>query len=213
MSAATALVLIAKDPGSRRVKTRLAASIGAVAAVAVARAMLADTVAAMAASGARRRVVVLDGDDASWVPSGFEVIPQRGAGLGERLAAAFEDIGCPAFLVGSDTPQLTPDLLDAARSAVEPGTAAVGPAADGGYWGIGLAEPDRRCFVGVPMSQRHTLAVTRRRIRAVRLSEVVLTTLSDVDDIRSLRAVAGGCHRANETVRCFSALFGEAAHA
>ena len=48
---------------------------------------------------------------ATWLPAGFEVIPQRGDGLDERLAAAFADVGEPAFLVGMDTPQVTPALL------------------------------------------------------------------------------------------------------
>jgi len=51
------------------------------------------------------------------VPSPIELIPQRGAGLDERLAAAFEDVGGPAVLVGMDTPQVTPQLLGHAASA------------------------------------------------------------------------------------------------
>ncbi len=62
--------------------------------------------------------------------SGFEVIPQRGDGLGERLAAAFDDVSPPALLVGMDTPQLTPRLLlDGMRALAEHGVDAVlGPA-------------------------------------------------------------------------------------
>ena len=38
-----------------------------------------------------RRVLALDGAPGDWLPDGFEVVPQRGDGLGERLAAAFAD--------------------------------------------------------------------------------------------------------------------------
>lgn len=209
----TAAVMIAKDPGSRPVKTRLAASIGAAAATAVAWAMLADTLAALAASSARRRVVVLDGDDAAWIPAGFEVIAQRGNGLAERLASAFEDVGEGAFLVGSDTPQMTAALVDAGLAAVAPGRAVVGPAADGGYWGIGLAEPQRRCFVGVPMSSRLTLARTRLRLRSLGLAEVKLPTLRDVDDLAALHSVAASCDPAGATARCAAAIGRDHAHA
>lgn len=199
--AASTVVLIAKDPGSRPVKTRLAASIGVDAATAVARAMLADTLAALSASAARRHVVALDGDDASWVPAFFEIVAQRGTGLGERLACAFEDVDEPAFLVGSDTPQLTPGLVDAGLAAVAHGRAVLGPAADGGYWGIGLAQPQRHCFVGVPMSTPLTLARTRLRLRSLGLDEVELPTLRDVDDLAALHAVAAG-GPGSETRRC-----------
>ena len=65
----------------------------------------------VARTPATRRVLVFDGDGERWLPPGFELIPQRGDGLAERLAAAFEDVGEPALLVGMDTPQLTPELL------------------------------------------------------------------------------------------------------
>ena len=75
-----------------------------------------------------------------WRRPGLEVIPQRGVGLGERLAAAFEDVAEPALLVGMDTPQLTPRLLlDGMRALASPDVDAVlGRAVDGGYWTVGL---------------------------------------------------------------------------
>ena len=45
--------------------------------------------------------------------------PQRGDGLAERLAAAFADVGGPALLVGMDTPQVTPALLERGLGALE----------------------------------------------------------------------------------------------
>ena len=84
-------------------------------------------------------MLVLDGEPGDWVPDGFEVIPQRGDGLAERLAAAFADAGGPAFLVGMDTPQLTPALLDAGLEALSDHDSAFGAALDGGYWGSGPA--------------------------------------------------------------------------
>ena len=57
-----------------------------------------DTLAAAtAAERAGRCVLVLAGEPGDWVPAGFEVIGQRGDGLAERLASAFEDAGEPAF--------------------------------------------------------------------------------------------------------------------
>jgi rSAM/selenodomain-associated transferase 1 len=185
------LLVIAKAPVPGRVKTRLTPPFTPDQAAALARAALTDTLAAAAAArGAARRVVVLDGEPGPWLPSGFEVIPQRGNGLEERLAAAFEDVGGPSFLVGMDTPQLTPELLEHGLQAVAGGGSAFGCALDGGYWCIGLSAPDARVFEGVPMSTERTGAVQLTRLRALGLEPTILRPLLDVDTAEDARAVA-----------------------
>ena len=104
----TAIAVIAKAPVAGRSKTRLTPPCTPEQAAALASAALADTLAAVAATPGARRVLVLDGAPGPWLRPGFEVLAQRGAGLAERLAAAFADIGEPALVVGMDTPQLTP---------------------------------------------------------------------------------------------------------
>jgi glycosyltransferase A (GT-A) superfamily protein (DUF2064 family) len=136
-----ALLVIAKSPVAGKVKTRLCPPCTPEQAAALARAALRDTLAAANATHAGRRVVVLDGRPGPWLEPGFEVIPQRGDGLAERLAAAFEDVGEPAFLVGMDTPQVTSSLLNAGLSAVQNGDSAFGAAPDGGYWASACARP------------------------------------------------------------------------
>ena len=191
------LIVMAKAPVPGRVKTRLTPPFRPEHAAVLARAALEDTLAAVAASRlAGRRVVALDGEPAGWLPEGFELVPQRGDGLAQRLAGAFEDVGGPALLVGMDTPQLTPELLDAGLAGLANGADAVlGPATDGGYWTIGLARPDRRVFDGVPMSERHTGAAQRERLIALGLETHYLPPLRDVDtheDARSVAAAAPG---------------------
>jgi len=186
-----ALLVIAKEPVPGRVKTRLCPPCTPVQAARLARAALQDTLAAgAAADGAGRRVLVLDGRPGAWLPAGWEVIPQRGDGLAERLAAAFADVGPAAFLVGMDTPQVTAAQLSAGLAALERAQAVFGPAADGGYWSIGLREPDPAVFARVPMSRPHTGATQRARLSALGLRTVDLPPLLDVDDIASARAAA-----------------------
>jgi len=187
----TALIVIAKAPVAGQVKTRLTPPFTPVEAAGLAAAALADTLAACA--GARRparRVLVLDGDPGAWVPDGFEVLPQRGDGLAARLAAAFVDVGDPALLVGMDTPQLTPELLDTGLAALDGADAVFGAALDGGYWGIGLRRPDPAVFQGVPMSARDTGARQRARLAELNLRTALLPPLRDVDTVADARAVA-----------------------
>jgi len=184
-----ALLVIAKAPVPGRVKTRLCPPCTPEQAARLARAALEDTLAACDATGVRRRVLVFDGRPGAWLPRGWSVVPQRGDGLAERLASAFADAG-PGFLVGMDTPQLTPALLRRGLAALGGADAAFGPAEDGGYWGIGLRAPDAAAFAGVPMSRGDTGAHQRARLRSLGLRTVDLPRLRDVDDIAAAHAAA-----------------------
>jgi rSAM/selenodomain-associated transferase 1 len=187
------LIVIAKEPVPGRVKTRLTPPFTPVQAAALAEAALTDTLNAVGATPARRRVLALAGEPGPWLPDGFEVIPQRGGGLDERLAACFDDAyqGEPMVLIGMDTPQVTPALLSAAAQELTTADAVFGPAADGGFWLLGLREPDPALLLGVPMSVPETGAAQLVRLRDAGLSVAEVPELTDVDTITSARQVAG----------------------
>ena len=188
-----ALAVIAKAPVAGRVKTRLCPPCTPQQAAALAAAALSDTLAALAATPTHRRVLVLDGEPGTWVPEGFEIIPQRGDGLAERLADAFATIGEPTLLVGMDTPQVTAQMLIEATALlrIEGVDAVQGDADDGGYWAIGLQRPDPDAFADVPMSVDHTGAAQRARLAELGLTVADLPALHDVDTFEDAVAVAG----------------------
>jgi uncharacterized protein len=190
-----ALVVIAKAPQPGRSKTRLCPPCTPEQAALLAEAALRDTLAAVAATPARRLVLALAGEPGPWLPRGFEVVEQRGDGLGERLGHALEDAGGPALVVGMDTPQLSPALLaHAARALLGRTTDAVlGPAIDGGYWTIGIRDPDPAIFEGVPMSSDRTCAAQRQRLAELGLRVSTLPSMRDVDTIGDAYAVAREC--------------------
>jgi glycosyltransferase A (GT-A) superfamily protein (DUF2064 family) len=183
----TTLLVIAKEPVPGRVKTRLVPPCTPRQAAALAEAALADTLHAVLAAPARRRVLVLDGEPGPWLPPGFDVVPQCCGGLDERLAAAFAAVPGPALLIGMDTPQLTPGLLAVDWEVAD---AWFGPAADGGFWGLGLRRPDAALVRGVPMSTADTGAVQRARLHAAGLRVAELPRLRDVDTAADAAAVA-----------------------
>jgi uncharacterized protein len=187
-----ALVVIAKAPAPGRSKTRLCPPCTPEQAAMLAAAALSDTLAAVVATPASRRILALDGEPDGWLPPGFELHAQRGAGLGERLGHALAAAGGPALVVGMDTPQLTPALLRVAAGRLrEPEVDAVlGPAMDGGYWTIGLRRPDPAAFEGVPMSSAETCAAQRARLGELGLRTAELPALRDVDTIADAAAVA-----------------------
>ena len=183
----TTLLVIAKEPVPGRVKTRLVPPCTPRQAAALAEAALADTLHAVLAAPARRRVLVLDGEPGPWLPPGFDIVPQCGGSLDERLAAAFAAVPGPALLIGMDTPQLTPALLAVDWEAAD---AWFGPAADGGFWGLGLRRPDGALVRGVPMSTADTGAVQQARLHAAGLRVAELPRLRDVDTAADAVAVA-----------------------
>lgn len=183
----TTLLVIAKEPRPGRVKTRLTPPFTPREAATLAEAALVDTLCVVAATPARRRVLVLDGAPGPWLPPGFDVVPQCAGGLDERLAAAFAGCDGPALLIGMDTPQVTPALLTVDFAGCD---AYFGPAEDGGFWALGLAHPDPELLRGVPMSTPTTGAVQRERLAVAGLRVRELPRLRDVDTVGDAEAVA-----------------------
>jgi rSAM/selenodomain-associated transferase 1 len=173
------LLVIAKEPVPGRVKTRLTPPYTPARAAAIAASALADTLDAVARTPARRRILALAGNPGPWLPPSFEVVPQRGDGLDERLANAFAAAGGPTVLIGMDTPQVTPAMLTDAARRLEDCDAVFGPAEDGGFWLLGLRAPDPGLLLGVPMSRPDTGACQLRRLDGLRVA--MLETLVDVD--------------------------------
>lgn len=177
------MLVLAKSPIAGTVKTRMCPPLDFAEAAAVAEAALHDTLAAVAACGAKQRVLVLDGEPGPWLPAGFRVIAQRGSTLVERLTAAWQDGGGPALQIGMDTPQVDSSILDSAMSTLEksPRGAVLGLAEDGGWWAIGMVTANRRVFHGVPMSTPNTGAAQRASLVRLGRDPVMLPALRDVD--------------------------------
>lgn len=177
------ILVLAKAPVPGRVKTRLHPPCTFVEAARIAEAALADTLRAVADVPAGRRVLVLEGRPGPWLPPRFTMRPQRGRGLDERLAAAFDHARGPTLLIGMDTPQVSAAILQAALDTLRGGSgdAVLGLAADGGWWAIGLRRPDPRVFLGVPMSTSFTGRAQAERLERLGYRWDTLPELRDVD--------------------------------
>ena len=171
--ATRALLLMTKPALPGRVKTRLAAALGAETAACLHAAFLADLAARLRAPAAWDLVPC-------WALEPGETMPaeppagrrQRGADLGERLLDAFARLPGHelAAAIGSDLPELGAGTVEAAFAALERGADVVlGPARDGGYYLIALrpARLRRELFEAIPWSTERVLSVTRARCRAL----------------------------------------------
>jgi uncharacterized protein len=187
------LLLFAKAPQPGRVKTRLCPPATPEQAAAIAEAALADTIDVLSATPAARRTIVLSGQYP--VPAGWHTITQRGPGLAARLVHAYTDTalpGVPSLLVGMDTPQLSTTMLTtAARALHNDADAVLGPAEDGGWWTLGLRDPDHaELLTDIPMSTSDTGARTLAALRRQGSTVTLLTWLRDIDTANDAYTVA-----------------------
>lgn len=187
----TVLIVIAKECLPGRVKTRLHPPLSLEQAAGLAAASLDDTLEAVAALPATRRVLAYDGQRPPAAAAGYDIVPQVEGGLDARLGAAFDGCTEPALLIGMDTPQVSAAVL-APIFADWPADvdAWFGPAADGGFWALALRDPDGDLIRGVPMSRSDTGAHQLARLRGAGLRVRLLPTLTDVDHIEDARQVA-----------------------
>lgn len=209
MTARFVLLVVAKAPVPGLAKTRLSPPATPGQAAEIAAAALLDTLDAVYAVPGVAPVVAMTGDLGAAARSAeigqalrlAMVIPQRGWDFGARLANAHADAaevhaGLPILQIGMDTPQVTPESLAAAAAPVVDGgrDAVLGPAVDGGWWALGLADPRHaQVLAGVPMSRDDTGERTMRALTACGLRPHHAARLSDVDTMADARAVAAAC--------------------
>lgn len=192
----TTLILIAKETLPGKVKTRLHPPLSLEDAATLAAASISDTLAAVEGLPATRRILAFDGTIPPAGVEGYEVIPQVSGGLDERLGAIFDESDGPTVLIGMDTPQLSAADLAPVFSDWPAGVDAwFGPATDGGFWALALAQPGhllRRgdLIRGIPMSRRDTGALQLRRLGDAGLGVATLPWLTDVDTIDDAIEVA-----------------------
>jgi len=118
----------------------------------------------------------------------FTVQPQVEGDLGQRMAASFAQAfsrgASSVVLTGSDVPDLTGQLVRDAFQALESNPIVIGPAADGGYYLVGMRVPGAQLFEGIAWSSKHVLAQTQGLARAQKLEIAYLPELYDMDTIR-----------------------------
>jgi hypothetical protein len=199
-----ALMIFMRYPQPGRVKTRLAQSIGTGAARDVYMRLLRRTLGVAADWACRRRDVdlllfhqppAMAGRIAREYPGPWRLVGQRGDHLGEQMAAAFTDARAlgydAAVLIGSDIADLAGADLTAACDAVVMGQAALGPAADGGFYLIALARPCPEAFAFSAWGSGDILGRTFACLRAAGFSVALLAERHDIDRPEDLCHLAG----------------------
>jgi rSAM/selenodomain-associated transferase 1 len=187
------LSVYAKRPQPGYAKTRLGAAIGAEQAAGVyARLLytcLLDLLCADLADTCIELSLASPADVPFFAAAFPELVvrPQVEGDMGQRLTASFAQAfatGAEAVVVTtSDTPGLNRRLVDSAFRALETAPVVIGPAADGGYYLVGMRAPGASLFEGVEWSSERVLAQTRALARAQGLAVASLPEQLDVDTL------------------------------
>lgn len=175
------VVLFTRFPEPGRAKTRLIPAIGAERAAALHRTLTERTVMAVQEAGLTLEVRSTGAPVAefeAWL--GKVAIVDQGEGdLGERLTRAGPPY--PTVFIGSDAPDLTPDLLRNAADSLTHADAVIGPAEDGGYWLLGLIREVAGVFQGIDWSTDAVFAQTMARLTDAGIDALLLPELADCD--------------------------------
>lgn len=201
-----ALLVLAKAPVPGKVKTRLCPPATPEQAARIAAAAFLDTLDAVLAVPGVAPVVALTGDLTDAVDGAAltarlratTVLPQRGTTLGQRIAAAYADTAAavgdrPVLQIGMDTPQVDAALLGHCLDLLDGDgvDAALGMAADGGWWVLGVRRPELADLIAeVPTSCPDTGAQTLAALHTAGCRVIELPELSDVDTWPDAAAVA-----------------------
>ena len=188
-----AILLFVKYPEPGRVKTRLAAKVGAQEAVeiykklvtAVCKLLPKNATTIVCYDPPERRAEV-ESWLATQLPPGAQYHPQVAGDLTPRLVDAFEhafQLGAEKIaVIGSDCIELTSAIFAETWKALDNKDMAIGPGADGGYYLLALKRPEPRLFMEIPWSTDEVLAATLKQAKACGLRTHLLPILNDVDD-------------------------------
>jgi rSAM/selenodomain-associated transferase 1 len=122
-----------------------------------------------------------------WQGTKYSAYEQVGADLGARMYSAFQTVfeangaSKQVVIVGSDSPELSVELLDSAFRALQHSDFVIGPTFDGGYYLLGMNSPSREVFEGIEWSTETVCQDTQRRIFKQGKSIIILQKLHDID--------------------------------
>lgn len=186
------LVLLTRYPVPGKTKTRLIPVLGAERAASLQRRLTLRAVRAAEAFCSLHHVdleIQFAGDRREalehWIGDRFRFCAQAQGDLGDRMRSAFGKSfqeGLEAtVLIGADCPELTADVLEQAFARLAESDVVFGPAADGGYYLIGMKKSFSGLFCDVAWGTDTVLAHSLEIVKKAGLRYSLLHPLRDID--------------------------------
>ncbi len=188
-----AVAVFARAVVKGKTKTRLIPALGPDGAAEFHRALVSDTLRKVAKLGANStRYVLTAGGSLEMVPPAFECRRQQGRDLAQRLQRAFTHLlrrHSRVVIIGTDSPELAPEMLRLALDELRATDAVLGPCPDGGYYLIGLRKTCRGLFSGLRLGTEFAFEDTLASLLSHGFSCSVLEPCPDVDVPEDLAAL------------------------
>lgn len=199
------LIVFTRYPEPGKAKTRLAHALGDHGSADIQKKLTEDTLSKVRKFQQAYAVdikVYYTGSDLqrmkNWLGPGFSFQSQGKGDLGDRLAeacsSAFRQGYKRLVIIGSDCPDLAPTHFEQAFAALYDKDLVLGPAADGGYYLIGLNGEYNSLFTGIPWGSGAVLEQTLNNAEKLGLAIATLETLSDVDRPEDLKHINHHSH-------------------
>jgi uncharacterized protein len=186
----SALIILVRNPVLGMVKTRLAATMGKEKALQVYTRLLAHTKNITQNLPVTNFVFYADEINNKDLWAGYEKRLQHGTNLGERMANALREVFNEGYqnicIIGSDCYDLNEAILSSAFEKLHSHDVLIGPAADGGYYLIGMRFFFKNLFDGITWSSSSVLAETLKKVQQQNLSVHLLPVLNDVDEEKDI---------------------------
>lgn len=187
-----AIIIFVRNPILGQVKTRLANTIGEEGALKVYKILLQHT--DMVCKGLHCDKYVFYADDICdedlWDKEIYQKQMQSPADLGNRMSAAFKLVlkngSGKVLIIGSDCYELSQLLIEKAFDFLEEKDIVVGPAADGGYYLLGMKGHHPALFENIHWSTSGVLAQTMKVCNEQQLTFFLLPVLNDVDEEKDI---------------------------
>lgn len=132
----------------------------------------------------------------TWLGSGAKYLLQPAGDLGIKMSAAFEAVfarGCKtAMMIGTDCPDIDGDILSESFSLLDELDMVIGPAADGGYYLLGLKKNHDKLFKGIAWGSDQVLSQTLTAAGNAHIRVGCLPQLADIDrpeDLANIRDI------------------------
>ena len=109
---------------------------------------------------------------------------------GDTAYIVMELLPGPSLLIGTQTPQVSVDLLDAATARLSAFDAVLGPTTGAGWWAFGVRDPEALRPLLPALADTAGLALAALRLG---LRVGMLPTLRAVETVADVAAVAGSC--------------------
>lgn len=187
-----AIIIFIKNPVAGKVKTRLAATVGNERALEIYLELVAHTLEIVKHIEAAKFIYFSDEID---IAIGFKDVPfyaaaQKGEDLGKRMENAFADTFANLYrrviIIGTDCPGIDTKGLQSAFNKLTDADVVIGPATDGGYYLLGMREPQPMLFRNIEWSTSMVLQATTAHCINNNISYVMLPELSDIDEEKDL---------------------------